>query len=115
MLEDLVLADPALPRFVFWEGKLHALPGGVKDLLNFDLLTCESLSLLVLLVLHLILRTGQGQERFERDWEPWAALLQLLIGKRLCANGPRVIWARKRSSASLILSFRECTRETRTS
>lgn len=39
VLDELVLADPTLPRFVFWEGNLFALPGGITDLLNFNLLT----------------------------------------------------------------------------
>eukprot|EP01038_Epipyxis_sp_PR26KG_P007265 gene7265-9904_t len=39
MLDDLVLADPTLPRFVFWENKLFALPGGLSDLPTFNLLT----------------------------------------------------------------------------
>lgn len=39
VLDELVLADPTLPRFVFWEGKLYALPGGLKDLVNFNLMT----------------------------------------------------------------------------
>jgi hypothetical protein len=43
MIEELVLADSKLPRFVYWEGKLFALPGALPDLLNFDLLTCETI------------------------------------------------------------------------
>ena len=39
VLDELVLADPTLPRWVYWEGKLYALPGGVTDLLNFNLMT----------------------------------------------------------------------------
>ena len=40
MIDDLVLADPTLPRFVFWEGKLFPLPGSIPDVvLNFNLLT----------------------------------------------------------------------------
>ena len=41
MLDELVLADPTLPRYVFWEGELHALPSGPRDLLNFNLLSCN--------------------------------------------------------------------------
>ncbi len=41
MASQLVLADPSLPRFVYWDGKLYPLPSGLKDLLNFDLLTCK--------------------------------------------------------------------------
>jgi oxygen-dependent protoporphyrinogen oxidase len=39
VIDELVLADPTLPRWVYWEGKLYALPGGVTDLVNFNLLT----------------------------------------------------------------------------
>jgi protoporphyrinogen/coproporphyrinogen III oxidase len=39
VLDELVLADPTLPRFVYWEGQLYALPGGVTDLLGFNLMT----------------------------------------------------------------------------
>jgi oxygen-dependent protoporphyrinogen oxidase len=39
MIDELVLADSTLPRFVFWEDKLYALPGGLKDLPFFNLLT----------------------------------------------------------------------------
>lgn len=40
MLEELVLADPSLPRFVFWNNMLHALPGSIQDLTKFNLLSC---------------------------------------------------------------------------
>lgn len=39
MLDELVLADPTLPRFVFWNDELYALPGGDSDILTFNLLT----------------------------------------------------------------------------
>lgn len=39
ILDELVLADPKLPRYVFWQGKLHALPSGLEDLLSFNLLS----------------------------------------------------------------------------
>jgi oxygen-dependent protoporphyrinogen oxidase len=39
MIDKLVLAEPTLPRFVFWENKLFALPGGIPDaVFNFNLL-----------------------------------------------------------------------------
>jgi oxygen-dependent protoporphyrinogen oxidase len=40
LTDELVLADGTLPRFVLWEGTLHALPTNLPgDLLNFNLLT----------------------------------------------------------------------------
>lgn len=39
LIDELVLADPSLPRFVFWEDRLFALPGGLTDLPFFNLLT----------------------------------------------------------------------------
>ena len=38
-IDELVLADPTLPRFVFWEDKLYALPGKPLDAVTFGLLT----------------------------------------------------------------------------
>lgn len=40
LINDLVLADSKLPRYVYWDSKLHALPSGPFDLPTFDLLSC---------------------------------------------------------------------------
>ena len=37
--DDLVLGDPKAPRFVFWEGKLRAVPSSPTDLPFFDLMS----------------------------------------------------------------------------
>ncbi|KAJ8748671.1 hypothetical protein K2173_008116 [Erythroxylum novogranatense] len=37
--DDLVLGDPNAPRFVFWEGKLRAVPSKPTDLPFFDLMS----------------------------------------------------------------------------
>ena len=40
IIDDLILADSTLPRFVFWEGKLYPLPSKLSDpVLNFNLMT----------------------------------------------------------------------------
>lgn len=39
VIDELVLADPTLPRFVFWKGQLYALPGSINDLPGFSLLS----------------------------------------------------------------------------
>ncbi len=62
MIDELVLADSKLPRFVYWEGKLYALPGALQDLVKFDLLTCNiyihTHTLLFLQsILHIIIHT----------------------------------------------------------
>jgi hypothetical protein len=45
MVSDLVLADSKLPRFVYWNGALHKLPGGLRDIVSFSLLTCTNRNL----------------------------------------------------------------------
>lgn len=40
LIDELVLADSTLPRFVFWEGQLYPLPSKLSDpVLNFNLMT----------------------------------------------------------------------------
>ena len=40
IIDELILADSTLPRFVFWEGKLYPLPSKLSDpVLNFNLMT----------------------------------------------------------------------------
>jgi protoporphyrinogen/coproporphyrinogen III oxidase len=40
LLDDIVLAEPGLPRYIYWEGKLHALPSSLKQFFATGLLTC---------------------------------------------------------------------------
>jgi protoporphyrinogen/coproporphyrinogen III oxidase len=40
IIDELILADSTLPRFVFWEGELYPLPSKLTDpVLNFNLMT----------------------------------------------------------------------------
>lgn len=39
MTKDLVLSDPAAPRYVYWDDRLHALPSSPAEVLSFDLLS----------------------------------------------------------------------------
>lgn len=39
LLDELVFADPKLPRFVFWKERLYALPSALKDIFFFNLLS----------------------------------------------------------------------------
>lgn len=40
MIDELVLADSGLPRFVFWRDSLYKIPGSIKDaVLDFALLS----------------------------------------------------------------------------
>lgn len=41
ILDELVWANPSLPRFIFWGDRLHALPTSAGGLLRTELLTCE--------------------------------------------------------------------------
>lgn len=42
LLDELIFADPKLPRFVFWKERLYALPSALKDIFFFNLLSCRS-------------------------------------------------------------------------
>jgi hypothetical protein len=48
MMDELLLADPTLPRFVYWKGDLYALPSGLSDIVGFNLLTCKPVILYVM-------------------------------------------------------------------
>ena len=39
LIDNLVFADPTLPRYIYWEDGLFALPGGLSDLPAFNLLS----------------------------------------------------------------------------
>eukprot|EP01039_Chlorochromonas_danica_P007284 gene7284-8061_t len=67
MIDELVLADPTLPRFVYWENHLHALPAGVTDLLNFNLLSWPGKIRAGLGALGLI-APPPGDEESVEDW-----------------------------------------------
>lgn len=41
MIDELVLADPTLPRFVYWKEKLYPLPSAPQDAISFNLLSCK--------------------------------------------------------------------------
>ena len=39
VIDELVLADPTLPRFVFWDEQLFPLPSSLSDAVTFGLLS----------------------------------------------------------------------------
>ena len=43
MLPELVLSNPNAPRYVFWDGKLHALPMSLSGLYDTKLLSCNGI------------------------------------------------------------------------
>lgn len=40
LVDELVLADGGLPRFVYWSKELHALPSKLGEIASFKLLSC---------------------------------------------------------------------------
>jgi oxygen-dependent protoporphyrinogen oxidase len=40
-LNELVLADGKLPRYVYWNGQLHSLPSSLTSFISTKLLSCE--------------------------------------------------------------------------
>jgi protoporphyrinogen oxidase len=66
--DDLVLADATLPRFVYWKEKLYALPGGLSDLLKFNLLTWPGRIRAGLGALGFILPAKRGYEESVKEF-----------------------------------------------
>jgi hypothetical protein len=47
LLEELVIAEPRLPRYIYWNGNLHALPMSLMKMISFQLIGGSCLSLLL--------------------------------------------------------------------
>lgn len=54
LLPDLVLADPNLPRYIFWNNTLHPLPMSLRQLIESKLLSFKGKLALMLGVLGLV-------------------------------------------------------------
>lgn len=64
ILDELVLADPSLPRYVYWEDNLYALPSKPVDAVSFGLLSCKCRHPQCCRVNHPAIISVQGQEKF---------------------------------------------------
>ena len=69
MIDELVLADPTLPRFVFWENELFALPGSLQDaVFNFWLLTWPGKIRAAIGALGFVAPAPEGEEESVRQF-----------------------------------------------
>lgn len=67
ILDEIVLADPSLPRYVYWAGELHALPHSLREAATSRLMTISGKIRAVLGLFGFISAPQSGYE--ESIWE----------------------------------------------
>jgi protoporphyrinogen/coproporphyrinogen III oxidase len=68
LLDDLILANPKLPRYVLWNKTLHPLPSSLRSFYNSKLLTLKGKARLITGLLGFIRSSPYGVEESMQEF-----------------------------------------------